>query len=71
VEIGKIFVYVLIMIMGFGLFPLMQEAIIDKDTSGWSFTGAPFAILLLEVFPYIFLAAFITIPAYMIYKENN
>jgi hypothetical protein len=70
-EREKIFVYALIMILGLGIFPLMQEAIIDKDMSGWTFTGAAFVIRLLGVLPYIWLAAFILIPAYFIMQERG
>jgi len=59
------------MVLGMGIFPLMQEAIIDKDMSSWSFTGAAFLKTLFQVFPYIWLGAFILIPAYMIIKERD
>jgi hypothetical protein len=68
---GKIIVYLVIMLFGFGIFPLMEEAIVNKDMSGWAFTGSAFLIQLFRAFPYIWLAAFIFIPAYMIFRGPN
>ncbi len=66
-----IFIYIMIIVLGGGLFPLLMNAVVNVDTSTWTFTGYQFCINLLPYVPYIFLLVMVLVPIYAIIRGVN
>ncbi len=59
------------MVLGMAFFPLVQAAVVAKDTSSWAFTGHEIAAFLIGLFPLIFLLFMLLFPTYMIIRSRH
>ena len=62
----KILIMLLMVVLIIGTFPLIQNAIINLDTSLWTFDGASSVILFLSAIPYLYLLIGCLVPVYFI-----
>lgn len=69
-EVNETLAYVLIFVFGIVFFVLINNTIINLDTSAWAFTGHDFVISFLPVIPWMFLVGCLMVPVYMVIKKT-
>jgi hypothetical protein len=65
-EHEKILFYIILILVGVGVFVMLQSYTISLVTTSWTFRGAAFVKAILPILPLIFLVTVITIPVYFI-----
>jgi hypothetical protein len=68
-EYADLLVAILLFVLGAGLFPTINNAILATNMTAWTFTGHELAASILSVFQYIYLVTMITIPLAIIFKR--
>jgi hypothetical protein len=68
-EVGKLIMYVFLILFGIGLFVYLQGFVQTLDMSGWTFGGASFVRTVIPAMPMIFLVVLIVIPVYFVVEE--
>jgi len=67
----KILFYVIMMLVGVGVYVMLQSYTMSLVTTSWTFRGASFVIAVLPILPVFFLVMVILIPVYFIVEAAD
>ena len=68
-KVETVLVVMLMFVFGIAIFIILNNYILNLDTSSWSFSGYEVITSILPFIPWIFIVALIMVPTYILFKE--
>jgi len=68
-KVETVLVVMLMFVFGIAIFIILNNYILNLDTSSWSFSGYEVIVAILPFIPWIFIVALIMVPTYILFKE--